>query len=95
MSELVISDQPEESRYEAVREGTLVGHIDYETEGDILTLTHAIVPEEFGGQGVASAMARGVLDDIRARDLRLVPQCSFVAGYIEKHPDYADLVAEA
>jgi len=95
VSELVISDQPEESRYEAVREGTLVGHIDYETEGDILTLTHTIVPEEFGGQGVASAMARGVLDDIRARDLRLVPQCSFVAGYIEKHPDYADLVAEA
>lgn len=95
MSELVISDQPEESRYEAVREDTLVGYIDYETAGDVLTLTHTVVPEEFGGQGIASGMARGVLDDIRGRGQKLVPQCSFVAGYIGKHPEYADLVADA
>jgi hypothetical protein len=34
----------------------------------------------------------GALDDLRARGLALVPLCPFVAGYIERHPGYADLV---
>jgi predicted GNAT family acetyltransferase len=41
---------------------------------------------------VGSTLVRGALDDVRAHGLRVVPRCSFVRGYIERHPDYADLV---
>ena len=93
MSQISTSDQPEQLRFVAERDGVQVGHIDYEAAGEVLTLTHPIVPEEYAGQGVASAMARGVLDEIRGRGLKVVPECSFVAGWITKHPDYAELVA--
>ena len=58
MSELIINEQPAESRYVAERDGVQVGHIEYETEGSVLTLTHTIVPEEYAGQGIASAFER-------------------------------------
>jgi hypothetical protein len=34
-----------------------------------------------------------VVDGVRARNLHVVPQCPFIAGYIDRHPDYRDLVA--
>ncbi|HMU37061.1 MAG TPA: GNAT family N-acetyltransferase [Marmoricola sp.] len=93
MSQISTADQPEQLRFIAQRDGVQVGHIEYEVADEVLTLTHTIVPEEYAGQGVATAMARGVLDEIRSRGLKVVPECSFVAGWITKHPDYADLVA--
>lgn len=95
MSELVIKHAPEADRYEAYRDDVLVGYIDYEVEGNVLTLTHTIVPEEFGGQGIATAMARGVLDAIRDSGKQIVPECPFLVKWVEKNPDCADLVAGA
>jgi predicted GNAT family acetyltransferase len=48
---------------------------------------------EFEGQGVAAELAKFVLGDIRRRGMRVVPRCPYVAQYIRKHPEYADLVA--
>jgi predicted GNAT family acetyltransferase len=45
------------------------------------------------GTGVGSQLVRGALDDLRVRGLRLVPLCPFVAAYVRRHPEYADLVA--
>ena len=50
------------------------------------------VDPDAGGGGVGSTLVRGALDDVRANGRRVVPRCSFVRGYIERHPDYADLV---
>ncbi len=52
---------------------------------------HTEVPKELGGKGIGSALARGLLDIARAQGLKVVPKCPFVAGYIGKHPEYADL----
>ena len=38
-------------------------------------------------------LARGALDHVRARGLKAIAQCEFIAGYLDKHPEYADLVA--
>jgi len=40
-----------------------------------------------------ATLARGALDSARERGLAVVPSCPFVASYITKHPEYADLVA--
>jgi uncharacterized protein len=42
--------------------------------------------------GVGTTLARGALDDVRARARRLVALCPFIAAYLERHGEYADLV---
>lgn len=65
----------------------------YQREGDVIVFTHTRVPDAIEGQGVGSRLIRGALDAVRDEGLRVVPQCRFVAAYIEKHPEYRDLVA--
>ncbi len=92
MSELVVRDNPEELRYEALRDGQLVGLIRYRTEPGVVVLVHTEVDEAVEGTGVGSQLVRFALEDIRARGLRLVPVCPFVAAHLRRHPEHADLV---
>ena len=50
------------------------------------------VPRALEGRGIASKMAKFVLDEAQAQQLSIVPLCPFVRGYIEKHPEYQPLV---
>lgn len=79
-------------RYELAVDGA-IAHADYAREGDTLVFTHTIVPPELQGRGLGSTLIRAALEDVRARGLTLVPQCPFVAAYIDKHPEWRDLVA--
>jgi predicted GNAT family acetyltransferase len=87
-------DAPDHHRYELRAGGELVGFIDYRLHGDVIRLIHTEVPPAFSGQGHAATLARGALDDARSRGLTVRPDCPYVAAYIDKHPDYADLVAQ-
>jgi predicted GNAT family acetyltransferase len=51
------------------------------------------VPKALGGRGVGSKLATGVLEYIRGRGLRVVPECEFMASFIKRHPEHTDLVA--
>jgi predicted GNAT family acetyltransferase len=53
---------------------------------------HTEVPEALEGHGIAGKMAQFALEDAHARHLAVIPRCPFVAGYIRRHPAYADLV---
>jgi len=93
MTELAVRDNPAELRYEAWRDGKLVGLIRYRLEPGLVVLVHTEVAEEAQGTGVGSQLVRGAIDDIRARGLRLVPVCPFVLAYLSRHPEHGDLVA--
>ncbi len=86
-------DAPDHHRYELRADGELAGFIDYRLRGDVIRLVHTEVLPAFNGQGHAATLARGALDDARSRGLAVRPDCPFVASYIDKHPEYADLVA--
>ncbi|HEX7256177.1 MAG TPA: GNAT family N-acetyltransferase, partial [Gaiellaceae bacterium] len=73
--------------------GEVAGYVFYREREDAIVLVHTEVADEFEGQGVGSRLVAGTLDDIRARGLRIVPVCPFVSAYLERHPEYADLVA--
>lgn len=88
-----VRDVPERSRYEVSVDGALAGHADYRDEGDVRVFVHTEVDDAFEGQGVGSTLAQEALDDVRASGRRLVPRCPFIRAYIERHPDYADLVS--
>ena len=68
------------------------GYISYKERDDKLVYDHTIVPQELGGRGVGSALVKEALNYARENDKKVVPQCSFVSSYIDKHPDYQDLL---
>lgn len=77
---------------------TEVGYLDYtrdagHADGDRLALTHTVIFDRFGGRGYAAQLVAQVLDQIRADGNKVVPVCSYVQGYLSKHPEAADLVA--
>jgi predicted GNAT family acetyltransferase len=89
---VVVADNLMENRYEARLDGALAGVSQYELAADTIVFLHTVVAEEHEGQGVASAIARYALDDARARGLHVRPLCPYIRGWIERHPEYADLV---
>jgi predicted GNAT family acetyltransferase len=90
--ETTVRDVPEESRYE-IRDGDrVVGLAAYRRRGDTTVFTHTEVDPDAGQDGLGSTLVRAALDDVRSRGGSVVPRCSFVRGWIERHPEYADLV---
>ena len=89
----VVRDNHDQLRYEILRDGALLGLIRYWAQRGVVTLVHTEVVPEAEGHGVGSRLIAGALDDIRARDLRLVPLCPFVREYLRRHPEQRDLVA--
>ena len=88
-----VTDNRERSHYELRADGQLAGWIVYRATHDVVTMVHTEIEPEWEGHGLGSVLAARALDDVRARGLRVRPLCPFVAGYIERHPEYADLVA--
>ena len=91
--QLRIVRHAEASRYELYVEDTLAGTIGYRAEAGQLILAHTVVDPAFAGQGLGSRFVAGALDDARARGERVVPECGFVAAYLERHPKYHNMVA--
>ncbi|MGW7413451.1 GNAT family N-acetyltransferase [Streptomyces sp. NPDC054863] len=93
-----VKDRPQKSRYEILvgdDPAETAGFVEYHlSEGEIAFL-HTETDSRFAGRGLAGLLARGALDDARARGLRVLPYCPFVRGGIGKHPEYTDLVPEA
>lgn len=89
--ELIKNDSRQ--RYEARIDGKLAGFAEYIAMTGLVIMSHTEVKPEFEGEGVGSALARHALDDIRAEGSRQVqPLCPFIKGWIDRHPEYQDLV---
>jgi uncharacterized protein len=58
-----------------------------------LDLQHTLVAPELRGRKVGDELVRRSLDDVRARGERIIPTCPFVRAFIDRHPEYQDLVA--
>ena len=91
--ETTVRNVPEKNRYE-IRDGDRVlGLAAYEVRGETTVFTHTEVDPDAGEDGLGSTLVRAALDDVRSKGGSVVPQCPFVRGWIERHKDYADLVA--
>lgn len=88
-----VRDNAALGRFELELDGGL-GFVTYRRAAGVVTLLHAEVPAELGGRGYGAQLVRGTLDLLRAEGARVVPVCSYVAAFIERHPAYRDLLAE-
>lgn len=81
-----------QQRFELNVDGVMA-YLTMERNGNTVAMTHTIVPEELGGRGIGSQLARHALDYAAAHQLQVDPQCSFVDSYMRKHPEYEPLRA--
>jgi predicted GNAT family acetyltransferase len=93
MAEPGLRNNPERQRYELVADGHVVGFVSYQPFGDALRLVHTEIAPGHEGKGYGSKLAKQMLDSVRSDGGRVVPACSFIASYIERHPEYQDMVA--
>jgi uncharacterized protein len=92
---ITVRDNAAAERYEIAVEGEVAGFAQYRRRPELIAFVHTEVEPRFGGQGLASKLIGSALDAARAEGLAVLPFCPFVNAYIEKHPQYADLVPEA
>ena len=84
------------SRFELYMGDTMVGLAEYRVDGERVLFPHTEVDSVLNGQGLGSTLARFALDTVKAEGKRIVPQCSFIALYVRRHPDdYAGIVDAA
>jgi len=79
-------------RYELHADGG-IAVLDYEARGDAIALTHTRVPDRLSGRGLGTSLVKAALADLRRQGCKVIPQCPFVARYIERHPEERDLLA--
>jgi predicted GNAT family acetyltransferase len=88
-----VQDNEAKHQFELIVDGQ-IALAAYQLKPGIITFTHTEVPKELGGRGIGSQLAKGALDQVRERGLKVVPLCPFIKAYIEKNPAYQDLLAQ-
>jgi predicted GNAT family acetyltransferase len=86
-----VRDNKALSRFELDAEGA-VAFANYHLTPSTVIITHTETPWSLRGRGIASELVQGALQLIRADGLKVVAGCGFVADYLRKHPEFADLV---
>lgn len=87
-----VRDEPDQHRFVVEVEGNVAGVANYRVHDGRYVFTSTRVEDEYEGQGVGSTLARSALDELRERGVAIVPLCPFIAAWIERHPEYADLI---
>ncbi|MFG1779242.1 GNAT family N-acetyltransferase [Micromonospora sp. NPDC049051] len=88
----LVEDNPAKRRFEILVDDALAGFTAYLPRGEVLVFTHTEVDPKFQNMGVGAALVRGTLDQLRERGATVVPRCPFMAAFIDRHLEYADLV---
>lgn len=91
--DFALVDNDAESIFQAIVGDTEIAVLPYTRAGDhrLVLLATSVFPE-FRGQGVATALIRRVLDDVRAHGKTVTIMCPVVRTFVDRNPDYADLV---
>ena len=87
-----VTHDPANHRFE-VQTAAGAGLLTYSDHGPVMEILHTEVPEGAEGKGHAAALAVAALEYARAEGKQVIPSCAFVARYIRRHPEYADLVS--
>lgn len=91
MADPEIRDNPDRHQYELPVERE-IAVVTYNLSPPNLMITETLVPQRLEGRGIASRLAKHVIEDARKRELLILPVCPFFAAYFQKHPELADAI---
>src|SRR5947209_12733270 len=92
---IVVADNPGLSAFTAEVDGEVAARAVYRLQGDVVVFTHTETEPSMQHQGIANVLAGRALDLVAESGRSVVPQCPFIASFIEGHPEYRTLVARA
>ncbi|MEW2626150.1 GNAT family N-acetyltransferase [Streptomyces sp. NPDC048106] len=87
----VVERAEDKHRYEIHVDGVLAGFTEYLDRDEQRVFYHTEIDDAFAGQGLASRLVKEALTDVRAAGKRVVPVCPYVAGFLERHDEFADI----
>lgn len=87
-----LTDNISANRFEMPVDGH-IAFVTYRRNDGVISLDHAEVPRALEGRGLGSKLVRATLDQVRSEGLKVIPRCSFVAAFIRRHAEYADMLA--
>jgi len=90
--DIKVADNREAARFEVFLNGKLAGFAKYILDGDTMILPHTEVDPEHQGHGLGGHLARFAFDHARDAGLKVIPRCPYMAHYVARHPEVADLV---
>jgi uncharacterized protein len=79
-------------RFELLEDGVPVGRLEIRDEPDHRVLVHIELDEGHEGKGYAGILTQGALDQTRDAGLSVDVQCPYVQRWLERHPEYQDMV---
>ena len=88
-----VIDNAARSRFELDVEGE-TAFAEYRLSPGVMIFTHTLTPRALRGRGIAGQVVHAALEHARADGLKVVPQCWYVAQYIQQHPEFADLLEQ-
>ncbi len=89
--QITVTNNRDAGRFEVKLDGE-TAFAEYRLGKDRITFPHTVVPDAFEGRGIGGALVKAGLDYARAEKLKVLPLCSFFAGYIARHPEHQDLL---
>ena len=91
-TDVAVADNPEQQRYEITVDGQVAGWSLYRRRPGLIAFVHTEIEPRFEGRGLGGRLISAALDEARADGQIVLPFCPFVNDYIQRHPQYADLV---
>lgn len=89
----IVRNDQDRHQYSLVEGDAVIGFAAYELDDGVIRFVHTEVDPQYRGGGHASMLVEQALDDVRGHGgRRVVPQCSYVRAWIDRHPDYQELV---
>lgn len=87
-----VREDTERSRFEVLVDGHVVGYAEYRPDGSALAMAHTVVDPAYEGMGLASRLIGDALAALRERGDEVLPYCSFVHAYLERHEELRSIV---
>lgn len=87
---IIVRHNAAEQRFECEVDGR-VCVADYHIRDGEMVFTHTHVPPELRGRGIAEKLVRAALGFAKDEHLRVIPECSYVAMFIQRHREFAPL----
>lgn len=69
------------------------GFLSYALSADMADAQHTVVHEAYQGQGLAAVLAKAFFAHAEAKGWKVRPSCSYIARYMERHPELEHLHA--
>lgn len=87
-----VTDNAAAQRYELDVDGQTV-FATYRRDGGTVWIRHVEAPVALRGSGAAGRLMHGIMARVRADGLHVTPLCSYASFWLQRHPEYHDLLA--